>query len=232
MMQKPRLLLADDHAIVVEGLTRLLEPEFEVVGTVGDGRAMLEMAAGLKPDVIIADVSMPLLSGIEAVRQLKRKDSRTKVIFLSMHSDVELGVEALRAGARGYVLKHCAAESLSRAIHEVLNGRVYVSPRLSVDVLAAVRQVAVSSDRPAMVLTQREREVLQLVAEGRTIRGIANILKIASRTVVFHKSNLMDKLGLRTTAELTRYAIQNGLLAAQEPAFSQPTPRLALAARA
>jgi len=191
----------------------LLEPEFEVVGKVGDGRAMLDMAAKLKPDVIVADVSMPLLSGIEAVRQLKRKDSRVKVIFLSMHSDVELGSEALRAGASGYVLKHSVPESLSRAIHEVLNGRVYVSPRLSVDVLAAIQQTSRHSDRPPVALTQREREVLLLVAEGRTIRGIANILEIAGRTVVFHKSNVMDKLGLRTTAELTRYAIQCGLLA-------------------
>src|SRR5262245_29160500 len=112
-MRKPRLLLADDHAMVLEGLSRLLEPEFEVVGKAVDGRAMLSMAAKLKPDVVIADVSMPLLSGIEAARQLKRKDARVKVIILSMHSDVELGTEALRAGASGYVLKHAAAESLS-----------------------------------------------------------------------------------------------------------------------
>ena len=211
-MRRPKLLLADDHEIVLEGLTRLLEPEFEVAGRAGDGRAMVEMAARLKPDVIIADVSMPLLSGIEAVRQLKRKDSRVKVIILTMHSDVELGSEALRVGAAGYVLKHSAAQSLRRAIHEVLRGRVYVSPRISVDVLAAVPQSARDTRQTAGRLTQREREVLQLVAEGCTIRGIANILKIASRTVVFHKSNLMDKLGLRTTAELTCYAIHCGLL--------------------
>jgi DNA-binding NarL/FixJ family response regulator len=215
-MRKPRLLLADDHAIFLEGLTRLLEPEFEVVGKAEDGRAMLEMSARVKPDVIIADISMPLLSGIEAVRQLRKKDSRTKVIFLSMHSDVELASQAVRLGASGYVLKHSAVESLSRAIHEVLNGRVYVSPRISVDVLSTVQQTSRHSDGPALVLTQREREVLQLVSEGRTIRGIANILDIAGRTVVFHKSNLMDKLGLRTTAELTRYAFHSGLLGPQE----------------
>ena len=124
------------------------------------------------------------------------------------------------------MLKHSAAESLSKAIHEVLNGRVYVSPRICVDVLSTVQQTSKHRERPAVVLTQREREVLQLVSEGRTIRGIANILEIAGRTVVFHKSNLMDKLGLRTTAELTRYAFQSGLLA--EPAFDHPT----LAARA
>ena len=221
-MRKARLLLADDHAIILDGLTRLLEPEFEVVGKAEDGRAMLEMSARLKPDVIIADISMPLLSGIEAVRQLRKKDSRTKVIILSMHADVELASEALRLGASGYVLKHSAAESLSKAIHEVLKGGTYVSPRISVDVLSTVQQTSSRhSERPAVVLTQREREVLQLVSEGRTIRGIANILDIAGRTVVFHKSNLMDKLGLRTTAELTRYAFQSGLLA-EEPVFGHP----------
>ena len=222
-MRKARLLLADDHAIFLEGLTRLLEPEFEVVGRAEDGRAMLKMTARLKPDMIVADISMPLLSGIEAVRQLRKKDSRTKVIILSMHSDVELASEAIRLGASGYVLKHSAAESLSKAIREVLKGGTYVSPRISVDVLSNVQQTFRHSDRPAVVLTQREREVLQLVSEGRTIRGIANILDIAGRTVVFHKSNLMDKLGIRTTAELTRYAFQSGLMAAEEPVFNHTT---------
>ena len=224
-MRKPRLLLADDHAIVLEGLSRLLQPEFEVVGKAGDGRGLLKMAAELKPDVIVVDVSMPLLSGIEAVRQLKRRGSRIKVIFLSMHSEVELAIEALRVGASGYVLKHSAAESLHRAIRDVLNGRVYVSSRISSDVLTAVHHNSTPSERPLVTLTPREREVLQLVAEGRTIRGISNILSIASRTVVFHKSNLMDKLGLRTTAELTCYAIQCGLLAAPGPVIDNSTAR-------
>jgi len=214
LMRKPRLLLADDHAMILEGLTRLLEPEFEVIGKVEDGRALLKMSATLRPDVIVADISMPLLSGIEAVRQLRRKDSRTKVIILSMHVDVELASEAIRLGASGYVLKHSAAESLSKAIREVLTGKVYVSPRICVDVLSAVQQTSRNSERPAVVLTHREREVLQLVSEGRTIRGIANILDIAGRTVVFHKCNIMDKLGIRTTAELTRYAVQSGFVGA------------------
>jgi DNA-binding NarL/FixJ family response regulator len=231
-MRKPRLLLADDHAIVLDGLTRLLEPEFEVVGKAGDGREMLDMTARLKPDIIIADVSMPLLSGIEAVRRLREKGSHTKVVFLSMHADLELAREALRFGASGYVLKHSAAESLSRAIHEVLAGRVYVSPRISGDVLATAQQAPKRSDRSAAGLTPRERDVLQLVAEGRTIQGIANILGIACRTVVFHKSNIMDKIGLRTTAELTYYAIQCGLLLAPKSVFDHPAPAKALAARA
>jgi DNA-binding NarL/FixJ family response regulator len=153
------------------------------------------------------------------------------VIFLSMHSDVELASEAIRLGASGYVLKHSAAESLSKAIHEVLKGGTYVSPRICVDVLSTIQQTSKHRERPAVVLTQREREVLQLVSEGRTIRGIANILEIAGRTVVFHKSNLMDKLGLRTTAELTYYAIQCGLLATPKPVFDQRTAR-AVAAHA
>jgi DNA-binding NarL/FixJ family response regulator len=231
-MRKPKILLADDHAIVLDGLTRLLESEFEVVGKAGDGREMLDLAARLKPDVIIADVSMPLLNGIEAVRQLREKSSRVKVVFLSMHADVELASEALRVGASGYVLKHSAAETLSRAIHEALADRVYVSPRISLDVLTAVQQTSRRSDRSAVTLTQREREVLHLVAEGRTIQGIANILKIACRTVVFHKTNVMDKLGLRTTAELTYYAIQCGLLASPKSVFDRATAKRAAAAHA
>ena len=218
-MQKPRILLVDDHAIVLDGLTRLLEPDFQVVGKAVDGRAMLEMADALNPDIIVSDISMPLLNGIEAMRLLKERGSRAKVLFLSMHADVELASAALRAGASGYVLKHSAAETLGRAIREALAGRVYVSPRISIDVHAAVQQTSRQSDYSGVALTQREREVLQLVAEGRTIQGIANILDIACRTVVFHKTNLMDKLGLRTTAELTYYAVQCGLLAPPEPLF-------------
>lgn len=231
-MRKPRILLADDHTIVLEGLTRLLEPEFEVVGKATDGRAMLDLAAELKPDVIVSDISMPLLNGIEALRQLKAKDSRVKIVFLSMYADLELAIEALRAGASGYVLKHSAAETLHLAIHEALAGRLYVSPRISVGVLAGVQQPAKRSDNSAVALTHREREVLQLVAEGRTIQGIANILKIACRTVVFHKGNVMDKVGLRTTAELTRYAIQCGLLTTPRSALDYPTTQKAAAAHA
>jgi DNA-binding NarL/FixJ family response regulator len=206
-MGRPRLLLADDHAMLVEGLRRLLQPEFDFVGAVGDGRALLEAVERLKPDVIVVDVSMPLLNGIEAVRRLKKFNSGPKVIFLSMHGDVEVATEALRAGASGYVLKHSASETLRHAIWESLEGRLYVSPRISRDVMAAFVESSQRKDSLGFQLTQREREVLQLVAEGRTIIGISTILKVAARTVVFHKSNIMDKLGLRTTANLTQYAI-------------------------
>jgi DNA-binding NarL/FixJ family response regulator len=212
--KRPRVLLADDHAVVIDGLRRLLEPEFEVVGTAGDGWELLAAAERLKPELIVADISMPLLNGIEALRHLKKAGLRAKVIILSMHADVEFGVEALRSGASGYVLKHSASEALSRAIREVLEGRIYVSPRIAVDVLSGFTGTSQEPSKAALKLTQREREVLQLVAEGCTISGIGNILKIAARTVVFHKSNIMDKLGVRTTADLTRSAIRHGLVPA------------------
>jgi DNA-binding NarL/FixJ family response regulator len=213
---KPRLLLADDHAIVREGLSRLLESDFQIIGTVGDGRALLEAAQKLKPDVIVADLSMPLLNGLEALRQLQRANLRCKVVILSMHADVEFASEALRMGASAYVVKHSASPSLSRAIRRALDGGTFVSPRLALDLSSTASGPTPSGDAAPSRLTQREREVLQLVAEGRTINGIATILQIAARTVVFHKSNLMDKLGLRTTADLTRYAIRSGLVPATD----------------
>jgi len=214
-VQKPTLLLADDHAIVIEGLRKLLQPEFELVGAVGDGWALLEAAEKSRPDVIVVDVSMPLLNGIDAVRRLYRDGCQSKVVILSMHMDAELATEALRAGASGYVLKHSATEVLCNAIWEVLAGRTFVSPRIARDVTANIRQSSQSNTGFSARLTQREREVLQLVAEGRTIRGIAEILQIAVRTVVFHKSNIMDKVGARTTADLTQHAIKSGLISLQ-----------------
>jgi DNA-binding NarL/FixJ family response regulator len=211
-MGKPRLLLADDHTIMVDGLRRLLEPNFELVGTVGDGWALLESAERLKPEVIVADVSMPLLNGIEAVRRLKKISPRCKIVVLSMHEDVQIAAESLRAGASGYVLKHSAADTLDHAISEVLKGHTFVSPRIAKNVMCALLESSQKRDRNGVQLTPREREVLQLVAEGRTIRGISSILHVAVRTVVFHKSNIMDKLGRRTTADLTQYAIASGLI--------------------
>lgn len=221
---KPTLLLADDHAIVIEGLRKLLQPEFELVGAVGDGWALLEAAEKLRPDVIVVDVSMPLLNGIDAIRRLKRAGSPSKVVILSMHMDAEIATEAFRAGASGYVLKHSATEALSNAIWEALAGRRFVSPRIAQSVTSNLMQSSHCDEGFSVRLTQREREVLQLVAEGRTIRGIAEILQIAIRTVVFHKSNIMDKVGARTTADLTQHAIKSGLISLQL-AVSYDVPR-------
>ena len=212
VIPKPTLLLADDHAIVIEGLRKLLQSEFDLVGAVGDGWALLAAAEKVRPDVIVADVSMPVLNGIDALRRLKSIGSPSKVVFLSMHMDVEIAAEALRAGASAYVLKHSATEALSHAILEALAGRTFVSPRIAQGVMASMHGHSPDNDRHSSRLTQREREVLQLVAEGRTIRGIAAILQIAVRTVVFHKCNIMDKLGARTTADLTQHAIKTGLI--------------------
>jgi DNA-binding NarL/FixJ family response regulator len=167
----------------------------------------VENALRTNPDVIVADISMPILNGIEAVRQIRKKGLKSKVIFLSMHADIEFAAEALAVGASGYVIKSSAAEELSHAIREALRNRTYITPRVVRDKESVKQQ-----PRQGMPLTAREREVLQLVAEGRTINGIAAILKVAGRTVVFHKTNIMDKLNLRTTADLTQYAVRHGMI--------------------
>ena len=214
---RPRLLLADDHTIVVDGLRHLLEPEFDLIGVVGDGAALVEHANKLRPDVIVTDISMPRLSGIEATRRLKAGGSCSKIIFLTMHMDVEVAAEAFRAGASGYVLKHSATQILSYAIWEALKGRQFVSPRIAENVKLNVMASSQRRDGSAIRLTSREREVLQLVAKGHTIRVISDLLKITTRTVEFHKTNIMDKLGLRTTADLTQYAISNRIITIRNP---------------
>jgi DNA-binding NarL/FixJ family response regulator len=205
-MRRARLLLADDHLIVLEGMTRLLQTEYDLLPPASDGQLLVETAMRTSPDVIVTDISMPILNGIEATRQLRKRGLKSKVIFLSMHADREFAAEALSAGGSGYVIKQSAAEELGRAIRDVLKNRTYVTPRLG-----RVQESASNVAKPS-ILTAREREVLQLVAEGRTINGIASILKVAARTVVFHKTNIMDKLNLRTTADLTQYAVRHGLI--------------------
>ena len=214
---RPRLLLADDHAIVAAGLRYLLEPEFDLIGVVEDGEALVETAHKLKPDVIVSDISMPRLSGIEAARRLKAAGSSSKVIFLTMHMDVEIAAEAFRAGASAYVLKHSATHTLSHAIWEAIKGRQFISPRIAENVKLNVMASSQRRDGSAIRLTSREREVLQLVAGGHTIRVISGFLKITTRTVEFHKTNIMDKLGLRTTADLTQYAISHRIIAIRNP---------------
>ena len=210
-MTRTRVLLADDHTIVAEGLASLLEPEYELVGRVQNGRDLLRAADELDPDVIVTDISMPLLNGIEALRQLKKMRPDVRVVFLTVHADVTYVTEALRAGARGYVLKQSAAEELRSAIRTVHEGGTYVTPLIALE-LGDLLDADQASDSLAVVLTPREREVLQLLAEGRSVKEIAAVLDISPRTVEFHKYNVMEKLGLRTTAELTQYAIKHGIV--------------------
>ncbi len=214
-MTKRRVLLADDHAIVLEGMRSILEPDYEVVGEARDGRELVASADKLRPDVIVADIAMPMLNGLEAIRQLEKADLRAKIIFMTMHASVELAVQAFRLGASGYLLKQDASDELLRAMREVLNGRFYVTPAIAKDVMMTLMEGEKSADgddEPWAKLTRREREVLQLTAEGRKMTEIAGILNISSRTVERHKYNLMDKLSLRTTAELTQYAIKRHVI--------------------
>lgn len=208
--RRPRILIADDHQLVVEGLRKLLEDEFEVVGTVDNGHALLAAAGRLKPDVILADVSMPLLNGIDACARLRGLVPSSRVVVLTMHADRSYAAEAFKAGAAGYVLKRSATSELVRAIHTVLRGQRYVARALPASILRGARLAGEA--RPGH-LTARQREVLQLVAEGRGAKQIAALLRISVKTVEFHKARLMDQLDLRSTAELTRYAVQHGIVA-------------------
>ena len=212
-MKRARLLLADDHTLVLEGFRRLLEPEFELAGAVEDGRALVAAAQKLKPDVVLLDISMPLLNGIDAARQLKKIMPEIKLIFLTMHADPAYVTEAFRVGASGYLLKRSAASELVNAIHEVLRGRCYVTPLVTKDMLGSVLGPAPERGTFSTDLTPRQREVLQLVAEGHSTKEVATVLNISVKTVEFHKSRLTQRLGIRSTAELTKFAIQHGIVA-------------------
>lgn len=211
-MKKPRILLADDHRMVAEGLRGLLEPEYQLVGIVEDGRALLEAADRLMPDIIVADVSMPLLNGIDAVRQLKKKNPELTVVFLTMHLDVAYAASAFEAGASGYVLKHSAPSELLSAIGCALKGRTYITPMLAGELLNYQRNRPNSDERDGLArLTTRQKEVLQLLAEGQSVKEIAAILGISARTVEFHKYSMMEILGLKNSAELMRFAVEHGI---------------------
>lgn len=205
-MTRTRVLLADDHRMLREAFARLLEPDCEVVGTVADGRALLAAATELRPDVVIVDIAMPLLNGLDATRQLRRNMPDVRVIFLTMNEDPEMVAEAFRTGASGYLLKNSAAAELLQAIRDVCEGRTYVTPQATRALVDAVRQTAEPTVRPAE-LSPRQREVLQLLAEGHTMKEIARVLKITPRTVAFHKYSMMEQLGITTSAELLTFAV-------------------------
>jgi DNA-binding NarL/FixJ family response regulator len=211
-MKKQRVLLADDHRVVAEGLRSLLEPCFDVVGIVSDGRELLSVVKQLDPDVVVLDISMPSLNGIEAARQLRAWNCRAKLIFLTMHREAAYAARALEAGASGFVLKHSATTDLVTAIQESLKGGTYITPQIAGDLVHSL-QFGTPNVDDSGAITPRQREVLQLVAEGRSAKEIAALLSISRRTAEFHKARLMESLGLQTTAELVQYAIRTGVTA-------------------
>jgi DNA-binding NarL/FixJ family response regulator len=209
-IRRARLLLADDHTLVVEGIRKLLESDFDLLGTVEDGFALLRAAEQLRPDVVLLDISMPRMNGIEACRQLIKLTPEVRVIFLTMHAEVAYVEESLRAGGVGYLLKRSAASELTGAIHTVMRGKTYVTPLID---WKLPRGAMDFSDREEPErLTPRQREVLQLVAEGRANKEIAALLHVSEKTVDFHKSAIKRELKLTSTAELTQFAIRHGII--------------------
>jgi DNA-binding NarL/FixJ family response regulator len=210
----PRILIADDHRLVAEACKKLLEAEYEVVGTVSDGRALVRAAAELRPQLIIIDVAMPVLNGLDAGQQIKELLPSVKLVFLTMNHDADLAAEAFRRGASGYLLKTCAASELAIAVREVLKGRSYLSPMIAKDtvdfLLRQDKKLIDEADR----LTARQREVLQLLAEGKCMKEVAGVLNLTTRTVAFHKYRIMEVLNVRSNAELVQYAIRNHIIAA------------------
>jgi DNA-binding NarL/FixJ family response regulator len=211
-MKKPRVLMADDHSILLAGVRKLLEERYDVVGMVEDGRALLEAAERYKPDLILLDISMPLLNGLDAGRQLKRLQPDVKLLFLTMHASPQYATEAFKAGGSGYLLKQSAVSELPQAIEAVLQGKYYLTPSIAKPVI----EKALNAEKPAVKgsiaeLTPRQRQVLQLIGEGKRTKEIAELLKLSVKTVEFHKNCIMSELNFHTTAELVRYAIMEGL---------------------
>lgn len=212
-MTRTRILLADDHALVCAGFQQLLEPHYEVVGIVADGHALLQAAAQLQPDVVLLDVGMPLLNGLDAARELKKRSPRIKLIFLTMNSDFDTAAEALRIGASAYLLKTSEPAELVRAVRDVVNGVSYVTPPIRRAMEERLIRNPGSTLRPR-TLSHRQREVLQMLAEGRSMKEIAYDLQIAHRTVRFHKTRIMDELHLTTNSGLVMYALKSGVISA------------------
>jgi DNA-binding NarL/FixJ family response regulator len=213
-MNRPRIVIADDHAFVADACKKLLEPEYDVVATAGDGRALVRIAASLRPKVIIIDIGMPLLNGLDAGHQVKQLLPLVKLVFLTMNTDPVLAAEAFRRGASGYVLKTCAASELMVAVREVLNGRSYLTPaiaRETVDILSRQDKEFIDEGQR---LTERQREVLQLLTEGKSMKQVAYTLNITANTVAFHKYQIMEILNVKSNAELVQYAIRNHIIAA------------------
>ena len=211
-MTRPRLLLADDHRLVAEGIKALLTTELDLVALVEDGEALVEAARTLKPDVIVADISMPRLNGFEALARLREDDPQARVIFLTMHPEVGYARRALEAGALGYVLKHSAPAELLTAIHEALSGKTYVSPAMAEELHRPAHRKSSKTGGADQLITPRQREILQYLAQGRSAKDIARQLAISHRTVEYHKQQMMEALDLNTTAQLVAWAVRQGLV--------------------
>jgi DNA-binding NarL/FixJ family response regulator len=209
-MAAPRVLLADDHQLLLGAFEKLLAGECDIVGQVSDGRALVAAAEKLKPDLIVLDISMPLLNGLEAGRQIKRKLRDVKLVFLTMNEDSDLAAEAFRSGASAYLLKRSAASELTTAIREVMQGRSYITPLITGDLVGSLLHG--DAQRPAEALTSRQREILQLLAEGKSMKEVASTLALTPRTVAFHKYRMMERLGVGSSAELIQYAVKHHIV--------------------
>ncbi|MFD1987406.1 response regulator [Mesorhizobium newzealandense] len=203
------MILADDHLMVAEALGRLIDEVADLVGRAADGQQLVESARRLKPDIIVSDITMPVMSGLDALRQLKSEQSSARFIFLTVHTEASVAAEAMRAGASGYLLKAAAGEELLDAIRAVMAGRIYLTPHIAGDVL---RTMSLPADRREPSLTSRQREILRMIAQGKRMKEIAADLKISVRTVEDHKSQLLHALGVQSTADLIRYAVKQGLI--------------------
>jgi len=210
----PRIIIADDHTLVAEACRKLLEQDYDVVATVSDGRALVRAVAELRPHLVIVDVAMPILNGLDAGQQAKELIPSVKLIFLTMNHDADLAAEAFRRGASGYLVKTCAASELVVAVREVLRGKSYLSPMIAKDTVDFLLRQDKKLVDEAERLTERQREVLQLLAEGKCMKDVASVLNVTTRTVAFHKYRIMEVLNIKTNAALIQYAIRNHLIAA------------------
>jgi DNA-binding NarL/FixJ family response regulator len=214
MNNRPRVLIADDHNLVAELCKRLLQVDYDVVGTVADGRALVRASGELKPDVIVLDIAMPVLNGLDAGRQVKKILPAVKLVFLTMNPDPDVAAEAFARGASGYLLKTCAATEMVLAVRDVLRGKTYLSKALSRDAVDSLRWQHKDLVSEEERLTDRQREVLQLLAEGKVMKEIGGILHMTTRTVAYHKYRIMEVLGAKSNAELVKYAVRNHMVAA------------------
>jgi DNA-binding NarL/FixJ family response regulator len=212
-MRRPRVVVADEHALMLEGLQHILQSEFDIVGSARDGRALIDLVIKLRPDLVLTETTLPLLSGIQAVTRIKKKLPRIHAVFVTRHSDRQRLAEAVRAEASGYLLKTCSGLELIAALREVLSGHSYITPQITSDLFSTFRE---SVPNPSTFkMTQRQREILQLIVEGHQFKDIAALLNISRKTVEYHKYTLMHGLGIRTNTQLIQYAIDNGLMASE-----------------